>query len=215
MFKILPAAIATTTALSLAVPAFANEVNVYSYRLPELLKPLTDAFTAETGIAVNVAYLDKGMVERLQAEGARSPAELVLTVDISRLSEVVEAGLTTDLDWARAELALRSWLNELFVRPRFKELAGHTLAVVALLVRGLPAWLRAGLLTAGVVAQATILNSFSHFHTPLVISLQRTVIALVLGFAAGLLLSAVANWATGAWQRWLDSASRFDGKPRS
>ncbi len=116
---------------------------------------------------------------------------------------------------SEAELALRSWLNELFVRPRFKELAGHTLAVVALLVRGLPAWLRAGLLTAGVVAQATILNSFSHFHTPLVISLQRTVIALVLGFAAGLLLSAVANWATGAWQRWLDSASRFDGKPRS
>lgn len=98
MFKILPAAIASATALSLAVPAFANEVNVYSYRLPELLKPLTDAFTAETGIAVNVAYLDKGMVERLQAEGARSPADLVLTVDIARLSEVVEAGLTQPVD---------------------------------------------------------------------------------------------------------------------
>jgi iron(III) transport system substrate-binding protein len=41
-----------------------------------------------------VAYLAKGMVERLQAEGKRSPADLVLTVDISRLSAVVEAGLT-------------------------------------------------------------------------------------------------------------------------
>ncbi len=111
---------------------------------------------------------------------------------------------------SEVELTLRSWLNELFVRPRFKELIGHSLAVVALMVPRLPVWLRAGLLTAGVVAQATILNSFSHYHTPLVISLQRTVIALVLGFLAGLLLSLVARWATGAWDRWLKSASRFD-----
>ncbi|MGH1353496.1 MAG: Fe(3+) ABC transporter substrate-binding protein [Thalassovita sp.] len=76
-----------------AAPALAEQVNVYSYRQPELIKPLTDAFTAETGIKVNVAYLAKGMVERLSAEGKRSPADLVLTVDISRLSAVVEAGL--------------------------------------------------------------------------------------------------------------------------
>ena len=60
-------------------------VNVYSYRQPELIKPLTDAFTAQTGISVNVAYLQKGMVERMKAEGRRSPADVVLTVDISRL----------------------------------------------------------------------------------------------------------------------------------
>ncbi len=81
-------------ACTLALPAFAEEVNLYSYRQPELLKPLTDAFTAETGIKVNVAYLQKGMVERLQAEGARSPADLVFTVDISRLHSIVDAGLT-------------------------------------------------------------------------------------------------------------------------
>lgn len=115
---------------------------------------------------------------------------------------------------SEAELALRAWLNELFVRPRFKELVGHAVAVVGLLVRSLPVWLRAGLLTAGVVAQATILNSFSHYHTPLVISLQRTVIALVLGFLVGLLLSAVTAWAAGAWQRWLGSAARFDDRKR-
>ncbi|CUH53276.1 Fe(3+) ABC transporter substrate-binding protein [Shimia marina] len=77
-----------------AVPALAEEVNVYSYRQPELIKPLTDAFTEETGIKVNVAYLKKGMVERLVAEGDRSPADLVLTVDISRLNAVVDAGVT-------------------------------------------------------------------------------------------------------------------------
>ena len=77
-----------------ALPALAEEVNIYSHRQPELIQPLLDAFTAETGIAVNVAFVDKGMVERLVAEGDRSPADLVLTVDIARLTQVVDAGVT-------------------------------------------------------------------------------------------------------------------------
>lgn len=77
-----------------ALPAFAEEVNIYSHRQPELIQPLLDAFTAETGIATNVAFVDKGMVERLQAEGDRSPADLVLTVDIARLTQIVDAGVT-------------------------------------------------------------------------------------------------------------------------
>ncbi|WP_039019165.1 Fe(3+) ABC transporter substrate-binding protein [Halocynthiibacter namhaensis] len=83
-----------TTLLAIAAPAIAEEVNIYSYRQPELIAPLTDAFTAETGIDVNVVHLSKGMVERLEAEGDRSPADLVFTVDISRLNAVVDAGLT-------------------------------------------------------------------------------------------------------------------------
>lgn len=79
--------------LAIALPA-AAEVNVYSHRQPELVQPLFDAFTEKTGIAVNVAYVEKGMVERLQAEGDRSPADLVMTVDIARLSQIVEAGVT-------------------------------------------------------------------------------------------------------------------------
>lgn len=98
MTRPLTTALLSATAISLGLPVLAEEVNVYSYRQPELIKPLTDAFTAETGIAVNVAYLDKGMVERLTAEGDRSPADLVLTVDISRLAEVVEAGLTQPVE---------------------------------------------------------------------------------------------------------------------
>lgn len=77
-----------------ALPVLADEVNVYSHRQPELIQPLMDAFTAETGIAVNLAFVDKGMVERLVAEGDRSPADLVLTVDIARLAQVVDAGVT-------------------------------------------------------------------------------------------------------------------------
>lgn len=82
------------TALTLAVPAMAEEVNLYSYREPGLLKPLTDAFTEETGIKVNVAFLKKGLVERLKAEGRRSPADLIFTVDVSRLAAAVDAGVT-------------------------------------------------------------------------------------------------------------------------
>ncbi|GGE40854.1 Fe(3+) ABC transporter substrate-binding protein [Actibacterium pelagium] len=86
-------------AATLATPAVAaEEVNLYSYRQPELIQPLLDAFTAETGIETNVAFLAKGMVERLQAEGKRSPADVILTVDISRLSEAVEAGVTQSIE---------------------------------------------------------------------------------------------------------------------
>jgi iron(III) transport system substrate-binding protein len=86
--------LSTLALLACSVPALAQEINVYSHRQPELIQPLVDAFTAETGIAVNVAFVDKGMAERLQAEGDRSPADLVLTVDIARLMQIVEAGVT-------------------------------------------------------------------------------------------------------------------------
>ena len=75
-------------------PIFASEVNIYSYRQPFLIEPLTTAFTDKTGIKVNIVYLRKGMIERMKAEAKRSPADVVLTVDISRLSALVEAGLT-------------------------------------------------------------------------------------------------------------------------
>ena len=86
--------LSTLALLAASVPAFAQEINVYSHRQPELIQPLVDAFTAETGIKVNVAFVDKGMAERLQAEGDRSPADLVLTVDIARLMQIVDAGVT-------------------------------------------------------------------------------------------------------------------------
>jgi len=88
---------------STAVPALAEEVNIYSHRQPELIQPLIDAFSKETGITVNIAFVDKGMAERLVAEGDRSPADLILTVDIARLMEVVNAGVTQPVDSAVLE----------------------------------------------------------------------------------------------------------------
>lgn len=89
--------LAALLAAATALPALA-EVNVYSSRQPELIEPLTQAFTEATGIEVNLAYIDDGVVERLQAEGDRSPADLVFTVDIANLSQIVDAGVTVPVE---------------------------------------------------------------------------------------------------------------------
>ncbi len=68
-------------------------VNLYSYRQPFLIIPLLDGFTEKTGIAVNMVYVKKGMLERLKAEGDSSPADMVLTTDIGGLNDMVEAGV--------------------------------------------------------------------------------------------------------------------------
>ena len=85
---------------TIAMPALAQEINIYSHRQPDLIQPIVDAFTAQTGIKVNIAFVDKGMSERLVAEGRRSPADLVLTVDIARLTQVVDAGVTQAVESA-------------------------------------------------------------------------------------------------------------------
>lgn len=81
--------------LATAGPAAAQgEVNIYSYREPGLMEPLLKAFTAKTGIKTNVVFSNAGLNERLAAEGRNSPADVLLTVDISRLVEAKDAGLT-------------------------------------------------------------------------------------------------------------------------
>jgi iron(III) transport system substrate-binding protein len=81
-----------------ATLAVANEVNVYTYREAGLVKPLFDAFTKETGIKVNVISASSGLEQRIKSEGANSPADVLLTVDISRLEDAVQAGITQPLN---------------------------------------------------------------------------------------------------------------------
>jgi len=75
-----------------------EEVNIYSYRQPHLIDPMLNMFTAETGIKVNAVYAKKGMIERLKAEGENSPADLALTVDVSRLAALKSAGLLQSVE---------------------------------------------------------------------------------------------------------------------
>ncbi|MAZ34710.1 MAG: iron ABC transporter substrate-binding protein [Thalassospira sp.] len=81
-----------------ATAASAQEVNVYSLRQPFLVEPLFESFTKETGVKVNVIFAEKGLVERIKQEGANSPADLLMTVDISRIQEAVDAGVTEAVD---------------------------------------------------------------------------------------------------------------------
>ena len=70
-----------------------DEVVIYSYRQPFLLKPLLEAFKEKTGIQTKTLFLKKGLAERLEGEGNLSPADIVLTVDVYRLNELVKKKL--------------------------------------------------------------------------------------------------------------------------
>ena len=74
-------------ASSSVLAADSGEVNVYSYRQPYLIDPLFKEFTDETGIKVNVIFAEKGLIERMAAEGRNSPADVLLTVDVGNLTQ--------------------------------------------------------------------------------------------------------------------------------
>lgn len=82
-----------------SAPAFAqNEVNLYTTREPGLIKPLLEAFTKSTGTKVNTVFVKDGLAERVRAEGARSPADVLMTVDIGNLLQLVQQGVTQKLE---------------------------------------------------------------------------------------------------------------------
>ena len=100
--KFIAGSMAGLAVLATAGTAAANgEVNIYSYRQAELIAPLLDAFTEQTGIKTNVLRLNKGLIERVQAEAVNSPADVLFTVDIGRLSGAKDAGITQSVDSAK------------------------------------------------------------------------------------------------------------------
>ncbi len=88
------------------VPASAQELNLYTTREPGLIKPLMDAFTKSTGIKVNSVFIKDGLAERVAAEGAKSPADVLMTVDLGNLIDLVEKGLTQPVKSAVLEKAI-------------------------------------------------------------------------------------------------------------
>ena len=76
-----------------------GEVNVYSARKENLIKPLLDKFTATTGIQTNLitAKADK-LLTRLKNEGRNSPADLFITVDAGRLHRAKEKGVLQSIN---------------------------------------------------------------------------------------------------------------------
>jgi iron(III) transport system substrate-binding protein len=93
-------------AASTAALAQSGEVNVYSYREQKLIQPLFDEFTKATGIKVNVVSANSGLEQRIATEGANSPADVLLTVDVARLQDAVNAGITQPIKSTVLEKAI-------------------------------------------------------------------------------------------------------------
>ncbi|MGY0154948.1 extracellular solute-binding protein [Edwardsiella tarda] len=85
-----------------ALPAGAasESLTLYTTREPGLIKPLLEGWSQQSGVQVNTVYIKDGMLERLKAEGANSPADLLMTVDAGNLLDLVEAGVTQPVDSA-------------------------------------------------------------------------------------------------------------------
>jgi iron(III) transport system substrate-binding protein len=106
-FRLLRAvALSFATILLTAGAVSAQTVNLYTTREPGLIQPLMDAFTKSTGIKVNSIFVKDGLAERVAAEGTRSPADLLMTVDIGSLIDLVDKGLTQPVQSATIEKAI-------------------------------------------------------------------------------------------------------------
>jgi iron(III) transport system substrate-binding protein len=93
-------------ALFFAQAGAAGEVNLYTTREPKLIQPLLEAFTKESGIPVNTVFVKDGLLERVKAEGERSPADVLMAVDIGNLIDLVSGGVTQPIASRTLEAAL-------------------------------------------------------------------------------------------------------------
>jgi iron(III) transport system substrate-binding protein len=112
----LPLLLGALTLLPTLTSAQSNEVNVYSSREQKLLQPLLDAFTKETEIKVNVISASSGLEQRIKTEGANSPADLLLAVDIARLQEAENLGITQPI---QSEAVNKT------IAPQYRDPNGH------------------------------------------------------------------------------------------
>ncbi len=90
----------------------ASEVNVYSFRQPDLINPVFKRFTSETGIKVNTVFAKQGLIERLRTEGINSPADLVLSTDSGPLEAAMQADLLAPLDNTTLEQRIPAALRD-------------------------------------------------------------------------------------------------------
>lgn len=104
MIRIAQFAVGIAAVVALTAPvaaAEAEEVVVYTSRIEELIQPLFDAYTKETGVRVRfVTDKDGPLIERLKAEGANTYADLLITVDAGNLWHAAQEGLLRPIDSA-------------------------------------------------------------------------------------------------------------------
>lgn len=112
MFRAL--VLGTTAAAALAGPVLAEgEVNLYSSRHYDTDERLYSDFTEQTGIAINrIEGNADELIARMQAEGRNSPADVVITVDTSRLYRAKQAGILQSIDSPVLEARVPAYLQD-------------------------------------------------------------------------------------------------------
>lgn len=77
----------------------ADEVVVYSSRIDELIKPVFDAYTAQTGVKVKfITDKEAPLMQRIKAEGSNATADLLLTVDAGNLWQAEQMGILQPIE---------------------------------------------------------------------------------------------------------------------
>ena len=90
-------AVAAACLTACASTAFAD-VTLYTTREPGLIQPILEQFTKDTGIKANTVFVKDGLLERVKAEGDKSPADVLMTVDIGNLIDLVQGGVTQPIE---------------------------------------------------------------------------------------------------------------------
>ena len=108
-----PIAVFFLLSLLVVKPLHAEEVVVYSARIEQLIKPMFDAFTKETGIKVKYVTDNEGaLLARLEAEGKNTPADMLITADAGNLWAAAQAGLLQPIKSAVLENNIPAHLRD-------------------------------------------------------------------------------------------------------
>ena len=105
--------LSSTLLAALVTPAHAAEVVVYSARNEQLIKPLFDAYTKETGVDVKFITDKEGpLMARLKAEGRNTPADVLLTVDAGNLWQAAQEDLLKPVDSQALKTNIPAYLRD-------------------------------------------------------------------------------------------------------
>lgn len=105
--------LAALTLSAMTLPALAEEVTVYSARNEQLIKPLFDAYTRETGVTIKFITDKEGpLMARLKAEGKNTPADVLLTVDAGNLWQAADEGLLRPIKSKVLEANVPAYLRD-------------------------------------------------------------------------------------------------------
>ncbi len=164
--------------IPLGIAALAYGLRLRADRLPVFKERLSEAIEGAKKILAQPIFV---------WQAAAGTIALVLLALL-----VARSGNDPGVGVSESELKLRSLLDHyLYARPRFKEfLLGHPIMVLALTlsVRGYRRW-AIPLFLVGAIGQVSLLNTFCHVHTPLLVSLWRAGLGLIIGVVAGAILT--------------------------